>query len=169
MHDVARRNFILQQGFGDPAPSACAVQYSALHFQPRVVLIWVAVGIVLQSPVIFAALGAVLWWCALFPKLNPFDAVYNKAVASGPSRFRVSPAPPPRRTAQAMAGGFALSCALLTYLGPRVAAYVVEAVFLSAVLALTIGGFCLGSFVYHLVRGRVSFACQTLPWRGKTI
>ena len=26
--------------------------------------------------------------------------------------------------------------------------------------------FCLGSFIYHLVRGRVAFAMGTLPWRS---
>jgi hypothetical protein len=41
---------------------------------------------------------------------------------------------------------------------------VVEAVFLAAALALALGGFCLGSFVYHLFRGNRRFALQTLPW-----
>ena len=40
----------------------------------------------------------------------------------------------------------------------------VEAIFSAAVLALAIGGFCLGSFVYHLLRGHGRFARQTLPW-----
>ena len=42
--------------------------------------------------------------------------------------------------------------------------YVVEGIFVVAVLALILGGFCLGSFVYHLLSGRGAFACQTLPW-----
>jgi hypothetical protein len=46
---------------------------------------------------------------------------------------------------------------------------VVEGIFLAAVLALILGGFCLGSFVFHLLSGKGSFACQTLPWatRGR--
>ncbi len=67
-----------------------------------------------------------------------------------------------------MAGAFALSCALLLYFGLNLAGYVVEALFLAAVLALTLGGFCLGSFVYHLTRGRRRFACETLPWAGRS-
>ena len=35
----------------------------------------------------------------------------------------------------------------------------------SAVAALVFGRFCLGSFVYHVVRGRITFAVETLPWR----
>ncbi|MCA1612435.1 MAG: hypothetical protein ABR610_06380 [Thermoanaerobaculia bacterium] len=30
--------------------------------------------------------------------------------------------------------------------------------------AQVFGGFCLGSFVFHLIRGRGKFAKRTLPW-----
>ncbi len=163
MWSAAKPNFILQQGFENPAPASCSLQYSALQFQPRVILIWILTGIFFQSPPVFATLSAVLWWSALLPKLNPFDALYNATAGKRPSGFRVSLAPPPRRTAQAMAGTFSLACALLTYLGFSVAACVVEGIFLAAVMALTLGGFCLGSFVYHLFRGHGKFARQTLP------
>ena len=164
MQDVTKRNFILQQGFENPALGSCSTEYSALHFQPRVVLIWLVAGIVFQLPWIFVALCAVLWWSATFPHLNPFDALYNRAWGSRPGAFHVTPAPAPRRTAQAMAGSFALACALLIWFGVPVAAYVVEAIFLAAVVALVLGSFCLGSFVYHLFRGHAEFACKTLPW-----
>jgi len=49
----------------------------------------------------------------------------------------------------------------------------VEGIFLAAVLALTLGGFCLGSFLYHLLRGRGAFARQTLrrfgPAKGRIV
>ena len=166
MQDSAKRNFILQQGFENPAPISCSPQYSALQFQPRIIFIWVVAGTVSRSPAVFAALAAVLWWNALFPKLNPFDALYNRTLGRRPGVFRAAPAPPPRRTAQAMAGAFALASALLIHFGYSVAAYVVEAIFLAAVLALIFGGFCLGSFVYHLFRGQWKFARHTLPWAG---
>lgn len=166
MRNSVKRNFILQQGFEDPAPAACPLQYSALQFQPRIVLVWVVAGILFQSPAVFAALAAVLWWSALFPKLNPFDALYNRTAGSRTGASRLGPAPAPRRVAQTMAGAFALTAALLISGGSSLAAYVVEAIFLAAVLALTLGGFCLGSFVYHWLRGRGRFARQTLPWTG---
>ncbi len=166
MRDSAKRNFILQQGFENPAPLSCSLQYSSLQFQPRIVFIWVVAGIVSQSPAVFAALAAVLWWSALFPRLNPFDALYNRTLGRKPGAFRASPAPPPRRTAQTMAGAFALLSALLIYFEYSVAAYAVEAMFLAAILALIFGGFCLGSFVYYLSRGQWKFARQTLPWAG---
>ncbi len=168
MWSAAKHNFILQQGFENPAPDSCPLQYSSLQFQPRVVLIWIIVGILFQKPFVFAALSAVLAWSALLPELNPFDALYNFTSGKRPGGFRVSPAPPPRRASQGMAAAFSLACALLIYFGFNVLAYVVEGIFLAAVMALTVGGFCLGSFVYHLFRGRGKFARQTLPWAGVT-
>ncbi|HET7748902.1 MAG TPA: hypothetical protein VFK81_05945, partial [Terriglobales bacterium] len=103
MQDSTRRNFILQQGFADPAPQSCSIQYSALQFQPRIVFIWVGLGTVFQAPAVFAGLAAVLWWSALFPKLNLFEALYNATFGRRAGAFRASPAPAPRRTAQTMA------------------------------------------------------------------
>lgn len=110
-------------------------------------------------------LWAVLWWSALLPKLNPFDALYNlTAKGNRLAAFHLAPAPAPRRVSQVMAGIFALACGLLLYFGFSTAAYVVEGTFVAAVLALTLGGFCLGSFVFHLFSGKAAFACETLPW-----
>ena len=162
--NVAKRNFILQLGFEDPAPAVVPLQYSALVFQPKVVLIGVVAGILFQSPAIFAALGALLWWSALFPKLNPFNALYNRTLGSRPGAFRLGPSPAPRRGAETEAGAVALTSALLIHAGFSLAAYVVEAIFLAAALAVLIGSFCTGSFTYHLLRGRWRFALQTIPW-----
>ena len=165
MREQVKRNFILQQGFEEPAPAVCPRQYSALHFQPRIVFVWIVAGILLQSPPLFYVLCAVLWWSALLPKLNPFDALHNLTLGGDRvCAFHLTPAPAPRRSAQAIAGAFAVACGLLTHFGFSTAAYVVEGIFAAAVLALILGGFCLGSFVYHLLSGRGAFARQTLPW-----
>jgi Na+-translocating ferredoxin:NAD+ oxidoreductase RnfD subunit len=127
--------------------------------------VWILTGILLQSPLAFLLLCAVLWWSALLPKLNPFDALYNLLFGGNRlTAFYLTPAPVPRRTAQAMAGIFALSCGLFLHFGFFTAAYVMEAVFVAAVLALILAGFCLGSFVFHLLSGKAGFACRTLPW-----
>ena len=164
MRNAVKRNFILQQGFEDPAPAVCPLQYSALLFQPRIVFIWVVAGVLFQSPGVFAALCAVLWWSALFPKLNPFNAVYNRTLGSRPGAFRLGPSPGPRRAAETQAGALALTIALLIYAGFSLAAYAAEAILLAAALAVVIGSFCFGAFTYHLLRGRWRFALQTLPW-----
>ena len=125
-------------------------------------------GILFHSPPVFYLLCAVLWWSALLPKLNPFDAVYNLTFGGNQlTAFYLTLAPAPRRTAQAMAGMFALACGLLLHFGLSTAAYVLAGIFLAAVLALILGGFCLGSFVFHLLGGKGAFARQTLPWATK--
>ena len=162
--DAAKRNFILQQGFEDPAPAVCPLQYSALVFQPKIVLAVVVAGILFQSQAVFAGLGALLWWSALFPKLNPFRALYTRTIGSRRGAFRLDPSPAPRRAAETEAGTVALTIALMIHAGFSHAAYVVEAILLAAALAVMIGSFCTGSFVYHLFRGNWRFALRTLPW-----
>jgi hypothetical protein len=164
MGDAAKRNFILQQGFADPAPAVRQRQYAALTFQPRIVLVAVIAGILFQSPAVFAGLCALLWWSALFPKLNSFSALYNRTIGRRPGAFRLGPAPAPRRGAETMAGAFALAIALLILAGFNLPAYMLEAIFLAASLAVELAGFCFGTFAYHLRRGNVKFALRTLPW-----
>ncbi len=167
--NAAKRNFILQQGFEDPGPALRARQYFALTIQPRVVLVLVVAGIVFQSTVVFAVLCALLWWSALIPKLNPFSAFYNRTVGRRPGAYRLGPSPAPRRGAETMAGAFALTTALLTLAGFNLAAYVFQAIFLTASLAVELAGFCFGTFAYHLRRGNVKFALETLPWAKNEI
>ncbi len=160
----AERNFILQQGFDEPVPQIRHVQYSALVVQPRVVGLTLLLGILLQSPVVFLALAAVLWWGALVPQWNLFDVVYNRTAGARPGAVRLGPAPAPRRFAQGLAGSFALVIAVALLMEWRVFAYVVEAFFAIAVGALAFGRFCLGSFLYHVLMGEWEFARRTLPW-----
>jgi len=159
----AKRNFILQQGLNEPAADTCPLQYSALLFQPRLIGLWVAVAVILQAPSLFFALAVVLWWSALIPRLNPFDALYNWTLArrSGTS---LTGAPTPRRFAQFLAGSFALAIAISLTLDWRIVAFVLVGFLILAIGALVLGGFCFGSFVFHLIRGRGDFARRTLPW-----
>src|SRR5205807_10385679 len=142
---------------------SCPLQYSALLFQPRLVGLSVVVAVILQTPLLFFALAAVLWWSALASRLNPFDALYNWILARR-SGTTLTSAPTPRRFAQFLAGTFALAIGVSLALGWRVAAFVLEGLFIVAIGALVFGGFCLGSFVFHLLRGHADFAKRTLPW-----
>jgi hypothetical protein len=159
----AKRNFILQQGLCEPEAGTCPLLYSALLFQPWLVGSWVVVAAVLQAPLLFFALAAVLWWSALAPRLNPFDALYNWTLAR-PSGITLASAPAPRRFAQFLAGSFALAIGVSLTLGWRMATLILEGFFIVAVGALLFGGFCFGSFVFHLLCGRADFAKRTLPW-----
>ncbi len=162
---TSKRNFIVQQGFVAPSGAACEPLYDALAVQPRIVSLAVLSGVVFQSATVFAALGAVLWWSALFPRWNPFDALYNAAAYSR-SGVRLEPAPAPRRFAQMLSGLFSLAIAALVAGGWLAAAVAFEALFLAAIAAFAFGRFCFGSFLYHWLRGRGDFALRTLPWRS---
>ena len=113
--DASKVDFIQQQGF---TTEGCQDSlYSALMFQPRVIAAAVISGVVLQSPWLFLALSTVLWWSALVPSRNPFDAFFNRVMAD-PMRLAFMPAAPePRQFSQAVAGTFALSIAMTLFAG----------------------------------------------------
>ena len=161
---TTKHNFILQQGLSDVAQEICSAQFTALQFQPRMVASLVLLGVILQSAALFLILSALLWWSALLPQWNPFDTVHNRLFSARPGAVLLGPAPGPRRFAQGMAGTFSLVIGTLLLLGWGWAAFFFEAFFLSAIAALMFGHFCLGSFIYHILHGRASFAMRTLPW-----
>ena len=155
-----KRNFILQQGLCEPAAATCSLQYSALLFQPRLLGLAIVVAVMLQSSIVFFALAAVLWLSSLAPRLNPFDALYNCSRRP----VTLTPAPTPRRFAQFLAGLFAFAIGMSLVLNWHTTALILEGLFITAVTALVFFGFCLGSFIFHLLRGRADFAKRTLPW-----
>ncbi len=159
-------NFVRQQGFRDATPQACASRYPALMWQPRVIGVLVVIGVVLQSWRFFSILGLILWWNALLPHLNVFDAVYNSLIAGPKGLPRLTAAPGPRRFAQGMAGTFMFAIALSLARGHVLLAWVIEGMLMAALAALIFGRFCLGSYVFHLIRGDAGFANRTLPWSG---
>jgi uncharacterized protein DUF4395 len=161
---TAAINFVRQQGFRDEAPDSCGLRYPALMWQPRVIGGLVVVGLLSQSWPWFGALGALLWWNALVPRLNPFDAAYNRLVAAPKGRPPLGAAFPPRRFSQGMAGTFMLAIALSLRFGPRPLAWAVEGALVLALAALIFGRFCLGSWFFHVVTGQVGYANRTLPW-----
>lgn len=133
-------------------------------WQPRVVGCVVLVGLVFQAWPVFLVLAAILWWSVALPRFNPFDALYNRIVARPKGLPGLSPAPPPRRFSQAIAGSFMLGIGLSLLFGWRVAARVLEGFLVIALTALIVGRFCLGSYIFHLITGQAAFSNRTLPW-----
>ena len=159
----ARINFIKQQGFGDATAGTCDFQYPALMFQPRVIGGLVLAGVLFQAAPLFLILSAVLWWNALIPDLNPFDALYNRLVAARRHTPPLTAAPRPRRFAQALAATFMLLIGVSLLAGWNMLAWVLEAILIVALGALIFGNFCLGSYLFHLLTGNREFARRTLP------
>jgi hypothetical protein len=164
MSSSAERNFVAQQGFRDAAADSCGQLFPALMFQPKLIGILVLIGLVLQNWLFFVILSAILWWNVLVPELNPFDALYNTLIAAPKGLPRLSKTPQPRRFAQGMAGTFMLAAGITLFLGLHIAAWIAEGMLATALAALIFGKFCLGSYVYHLLRGDAVFANRTLPW-----
>jgi hypothetical protein len=170
MPSRAITNFMKQQGFVDEPPDACDMHFAGLYFQPRTVFPAVIVAILLQlvsvpaSWVLHCAISAVLWWNTLLPALNPFELAYNRWVARPKGRLELVPAPGPRRMAQGMAAAFNLGAGIALAYGLMPLAWVLQAMLVAAFSALLFGRFCLGAYVYHLLKGRIAFANSTLPW-----
>jgi len=162
--ELRRLNFIVQQGFLVPDGATCDARYGALLFQPRLVLGWTLIALVLGSASLFAALGAILCFCAAVPERNPFEALYNATVARRRGGVRLTPAPAPRRFSQLLGGALSLTVACLYLSGHSGAAKVLGVAFLAFVISLAVGGFCCGSFLYHLLLGRIRCAWRTAPW-----
>jgi hypothetical protein len=160
----ADRNFTLQQGLDLARTCYRPEVAAALRFQPWIVGVWAAAGALLHSASVLAALAAVLAWSALVPRWNPFDLVHNALLAARAGRPRLEPAPAPRRFSAFLASLFAAGSAVCLSQGAPTAALVLEAILLLAVVLIVSVRFCLGSFVYHTIRGRLRFAIRTLPW-----
>jgi hypothetical protein len=164
MKVLAREHFVQQQGFEQEDAAGCAARYPALMFQPRVVGVLVLVALVLQSAALFLILAAILWWSALEPAYNPFDRLYNFLISAPRGGKPLGPAPPPRRFSQGMAGTFMLAIGIFLVAGWATAGYILQGLLAVALLALVFDRFCLGSYIYYLLHGRVDFANRTLPW-----
>lgn len=158
------RNFMKQQGFAEEPDNVCDMHFAGLYFQPRIVGTLVVVAILLSSPKLFFALSGVLWWNVLLPKWNAFEVFYNWVLALPRRRPPLVPAPPARRFAQGMAAAFMLVAGVALLKGWVVTAWVFEASLVMAFAALLFGKFCLGAYIYHLLRGKLAFANATLPW-----
>lgn len=160
-----------QQGFAEEPLATCDMHFAGLYFQPRIVFPLVVVGIILNAvglnfaaAILFFVLAAVLCWNVALPGLNPFERLYNAAIAMPRRKTLLPPAPGPRRFAQGMAAVFTLVVGVSLLQGWQITAWIFEAGLVVAFSALLFGKFCLGAYIYHLLRGEFAFANDTLPW-----
>jgi Domain of unknown function (DUF4395) len=160
---TALDRFMVQQGFRDEETSHRRWHFRALQLQPAVLGVLVVAGIIFQSQTLFFALAAVLIWNVVLPRLNVFERFYDLAIGRG-AKPRLEAAPPPRRFAQGMAATFMAITGLSLAFGWLIAAYVFEFFLVVALAALLAGKFCMGSYLYHTLRGRRDFANSTCPW-----
>jgi hypothetical protein len=170
MPSRAVTNFMMQQGFREEPADACDMHFEGLYFQPRIVFPAVIVAVLLPlvsiplSAGLHLLISAVLWWNTLLPDRNPFELAYNRWIARPNARLPLVPAPGPRRMAQGMAAAFNLGAGLALVYDRMPLAWALQAMLVVAFSALLFGRFCLGAYVFHVLKGRVAFANRTLPW-----
>jgi uncharacterized protein DUF4395 len=168
MPHSAVMNFMKQQGFTQEPPDRAALRFQGLQFQPMIVGSMMLVAILTQSAAIFLLFSALLWINVLLPAANPFENLYNRLVARRYGRPILTRAPGPRRFAQGMAATFMLAAGFTLLRGWTAASYAFQGLIAVAFAALLLGKFCLGAYVYHLLKGNVAFANGTCPWSGST-
>src|SRR5690242_1713717 len=156
--------FMAQQGFGDEDSSRRRRHFRALQLQPSVLGLLVVVGIIFQWATLFFVLAAVLAWSVIVPAMNPFERLYDWVIGGSASMPKLELAPAPRRFAQGMAATFMAVTGISLAIGWMMVAYVFEAFLLVALIALIAGRFCMGSYIFHALRGRSAFANSTCPW-----
>jgi hypothetical protein len=160
----AEYKFMQQQGFNVNDEESTKKHFRSLLFQPIIVSLLIITGIVTQSHILFLVLGLLLWFNTLAPKLNPFERIYDATFGKAKGYAKLPPAPPPRRFMQGMAGTLMLLTSLAISSSWFIAAYVLEAFIVIAFSSLIFGKFCLGAYIYHLIKGKSSFANETCPW-----
>src|ERR1051325_11087012 len=122
------------------------------------------VAILTQSPALLLLLSVVFCLGVLVAAGNPFENFYNRFVARRRGRPLLTPAPGPRRFAQGMAAVFMLAAGLTLLQGWKTTSYAFQGLIVVAFAALLLGKFCLGAYVYHLLKGDTAFANGTCPW-----
>jgi uncharacterized protein DUF4395 len=157
-------NFMKQQGFMQEPPDRAALRFKGLQFQPTIVGSMMLVAILTQSPAIFLLFSALLWLNVFVPAANPFEKFYNRFVGRSRGRPLLTKAPGPRRFAQGMAATFMLAAGLTLLQGWTAASYAFQGLIAVAFAVLLFGRFCLGAYVYHLLKGDVAFANGSCPW-----
>lgn len=160
----SKENFVKQQGFPGTPADACGAQFKALSFQPMMTAPLALVGIIFQSAGLFLVLSAINWWNVLAPRYNLFDMVYNGLFGKREDAARLTPAPAPRRFSMGMAASFMLGAGVSLAAGWSTAAIVLQVFLVIALTAIIAGRFCLGSYIYYVVTGRLDYANRTLPW-----
>ena len=162
MREGVKRNFILQQGFEEPAPaSLSAAVFGASLPTSNGSRVDRGRNLVSVPASVLSALCCFVVECSA-PETQSLRCSVQLTFGAIDRRFLPYPGSGTPSHGASDGGHVCLACGLLLHFGLSTAAYVLEGIFLAAVLALTLGGFCLGSFVFHLLRGKGAFARQTL-------
>ena len=153
MTKETHRKRIEMQGFYGLSDADLREINYPLRLAPAICLAWTALGVVLASPFVLAALVPFALAGALFEG-HPFDVIYNHGIRQLTGTRELSAYGKPRRSACFMASVMILTSSALFYNGFAVAGYVLSSVMLTMASINVLSGFCVPSFFFGLLFGR---------------
>ena len=148
----AVRSRLMLQGFVCDTDPRVAAAAPWLRFTPALSTLWIITGTVLRSPTLlwsFAAIagvGAAGW--------NMFDALFAAVVRRWVRAPRLPPNPAPRRFAMGIASVWSAGAGALMAIGIGWGGVAAGIALALAGITVATTHFCLGSWLYHLLRRR---------------
>jgi hypothetical protein len=144
-----------KQGFGDLDTKAKSRYALPLRFTPGVGTTLVVVGLIWQSPAWLAAVAVTALSGALLPRAMFIDLVYNFGVRHLFGAPPLPPTPTPRRFSYVLSATLLAGSALSFSYGLSALGCLLGGMVAVGGTILTVSLWCLGSWFYRLIFGRV--------------
>jgi hypothetical protein len=142
------------QGYGALSDEERKELWLGIRFAPALCFAGIALGVVLASPVLLAAMAATAFVGGFLTPKHPFDYLYDLALRpllGGPS---VPPSPAPRRFACQMATPWITAIAVAFVVGLTAVAWALAVPLLLVAAVVTTTNWCLPSLMYGLLHGQ---------------
>ncbi len=147
-----------RQGFGDLDAPAKSRYAFPLRFTPGVGTALVVVGLMLQSPIWLAAVAVTALSGAALPRAMFLDLVYNVGVRHLFGAPPLPPTPTPRRFSYVLSAILLTGSALAFSDGLSALGFLLGGAVAVGGTLLTVSLWCVGSWFYRLIFGRVRAA-----------
>jgi len=148
------RGCLTMQGYGALGDEERKALWLGIRFAPALCFAGIALGVVLASPVLLAAMAATAFVGGFVTPKHPFDYLYDLALRpllGGPS---VPPSPAPRRFACQLATPWIAAIAVAFVVGLTAVAWALAVPLLLVAAVVTTTNWCLPSLMYGLLHGR---------------
>lgn len=145
-----------KQGFGKLDDKAKSRYALPLRFTPAVGTTLIVIGLILQSSIWLGSMALVALSGALFPRGMLIDLVYNLGVRHLFHAPLLPPTPKPRQFSYLLSTVFLAGSALSFYYGLPVLGFILGGMVVIGATILTTTLWCLGSWWYRLIFGRVA-------------
>lgn len=147
------RGCLTMQGYGALSDGERRSLWLGIRFAPALCLAGIALGAVLASPLLLAAMAATAFVGGFIAPKHPFDYLYDAAarpLLGGPS---VPPSPSPRRFACQLATPWIVAIAIAFLADLTAVAWALAAPLLLVAAINVATNWCLPSLIYGLLHG----------------